>query len=234
MIELFTKEAERIYVKSPLLVIFRGIPGCGKTILNQEVQKRVMNATSIETIDPDLIDKNDSRYGIFITYLRESELDLEDRHYLYRYLLDKATKALKNGKVVFWDQPFTDLEGLAYTIRRIIKNVVNSGGPETKVLIVDIETPRDKALERIRRRKENGGHGPTTQTFLNFVGSFRTSEDLNYARISVSGDDDNMERSCTQILTTIDQINTSPISLFTQISGSQVPDGLLAKLTREF
>lgn len=201
MSEFGIKESEQFFINGPLLVIFRGIPGCGKTSIAETIQEKILNGSYIERVDPDLINKNDPQYIIFTEYLQNSEPDLEGKYYPYRYLLHIATENLKSGKIVFWDQPFTDLEGLVYTIRKLTKDVAQSGGIEFKVFIVDIETPLDKALERVKRRKENGGHGPSDTTFYNFVNSFHTSEDLKYGSLIVSGDDGDMERSCIQILT---------------------------------
>lgn len=169
----------------PTLVIIRGIPGCGKTYLAQALRANLIS-DEVETLDPDLIDFSGNEYKSFVEQLSIEEPKLESKIYPYRYLLKKAKQALDQGKIVLWDQPFSNLQALEKTIKKLT-GYVEEKGNNLKVLIVEIETPLSIAKERIRQRKIGGGHGPDEKTFENFVSTFKRADSLGYDTVSVDG-----------------------------------------------
>ena len=108
------------------------------------------------------------------------------------YLLDTAARSLLERKTVIWNQPFTDLEGLSYTIRKLFQLTENVH-PRFKSLIVDIEIPEDVAWKRVLKRQSIGGHGLTYERFLQFVRQFGRANLDGVSEISLSGVENNQD-----------------------------------------
>lgn len=169
----------------PTLVIIRGIPGCGKTYLAQALRTN-LTFDNVEPLDPDLIDFSGDEYRGFARRLSIEEPELDSKIYPYRYLFKKAKQALSEGRIVVWDQPFSNLRALEKTIEKLTSHVEKEGN-NLKVLIIEIEIPLLIAKERIRQRKIDGGHGPEDKALENFVSTFKSADGLGYDIVSVDG-----------------------------------------------
>ncbi len=151
-----------------IVVFIRGLPGAGKTFLAQKLQKEIGDNCLV--LDPDGIKNHSLEYQLFIKDLARREPHLSPKFFPYRFLRNQALIHLKKGGLVIWDQPWSNLNGLKVTIEYLTKNL--SQAP--LVIIVELEIAPDKAYQRIRKRIESGGHGPSRTTFLQFVNRFRS------------------------------------------------------------
>jgi len=175
---------ERISPRCPQIIIIRGLPGSGKTSLAHQLTREI--GSDIVIVDPDSIETASSEYVEFVEQLVSEEPEIDSKIIPYRFLLNRATKALLEERVIIWNQPFSDLEGLDYTIKKLTKEMKNNGKNVT-VLIVDIEISEEIAFTRNKDRILRGEHGPDKKTFLRFVHDFRFASNLGYNHLIVDG-----------------------------------------------
>lgn len=162
----------------PNLLIIRGVPGSGKTSLAREMQKRFGWETSV-IIDPDEIDKQSANYVSFVENLKLNNPDIDENIYPYRFLLSQAKNVLETGTTVIWDQPFTVLEGLRYTIGTLTAHA-KALGISLPVLIIELQTSKKEAIRRVDKRQSEGGHGLTVDQIDFFFGKYSTAEGLGF------------------------------------------------------
>lgn len=169
----------------PFLFVIRGIPGSGKSFLAEALKGYLFEISSpVEVLDPDSIKKEDDLYKSFTDGLRRDEPTLDPKIYPFRYLINRARETLLERGIIIWNQPFVDLDGLDITIRKLEDCL-----PERKacVLVIEVVTPVEIAKERVRRRIEEGGHGPKEEKFTEFVNLYKSSVNLGYDTIEVDG-----------------------------------------------
>lgn len=183
---------------APLLIIVRGIPGAGKSFVSRGLAEKFRAGDTV-VIDPDAIDRNGHEYQSFTATLETQEPDLDRTVFPYRYILETAARVLSEHKTVIWNQPFTDLEGLSYTIRKLFR-LTEGVQPCFKSLIVDIEIPEDVAWERILKRQSMGGHSLTRERFLQFVRQFGRANLDGVPEIALSGVDKNPDDLFSKVM----------------------------------
>src|SRR5258708_7038864 len=84
-----------------MIVFVRGLPGSGKTSLSFMVHDSFLDGR-VGQIDPDLVDKNNESYIDFCRHLKLTNPDVDEKLYMYRYLLGKAKSLLSEAKIVIW------------------------------------------------------------------------------------------------------------------------------------
>lgn len=159
-----------------MVVFVRGLPGSGKTSLSSMINENLLHGR-VEQIDPDLVDKNNEAYIGFCRELKITNPEIDEKLYMYRYLLNKAKSSLSEAKIVIWSQPFTGLENFVYTLEQF-RNV--SSIQIEDILIVDIMLDKEIARNRMKKRKENGGHGPNDEYFDKLANQFQKADTLGY------------------------------------------------------
>lgn len=181
---------EQNFLLMNTLIIVRGLPGSGKSVLSEAIAQR-LPVGSVTLLDPDLI-LEEEEYNSFVLNLSLTNPDLDSKYYPYRYLIHKAEDSLISRKLVIWNQPFTDLHGLEYTIRKLQKRLAERGHGSFEVLIVEVEVPVDIAQARIRSRIERGGYGPNEELFVEYVQRYETVQGLglDYGVLGVNGTQD--------------------------------------------
>ncbi len=158
--------------KRRFVVFIRGLPGSGKSTLAEGIQQVVGEERSV-ILDPDLIDYSSGRYLDFSRRLSDQGVDV--RFHPYRFLLCRVREELTASRIVLWNQPFSNLEMLEDTIS-IVETIASQEGLRLELLVVELEVEENLARERIERRIENGGKGPTPTTFNRFLERFESFE----------------------------------------------------------
>ena len=90
----------------PVLIFVRGLPGSGKSYVTNRLQKEL--GEGVVVLDPDATDYDSKEYHEHTKVLTEQ--DVNPALFAYRFLREKAYKAIEENKVVIWNQPFTNLE----------------------------------------------------------------------------------------------------------------------------
>lgn len=157
----------------PKLIVIRGLPGSGKSTVASELQSRMASETVL--VDPDALDKESEEYKLFSHNLSVSHPNVSEKVHPFRYLLHSAETALKNGRTVVWNQPFTNLENLEYTIAHLDKQYqeIEKNKP-LAVLVVNMEVDPEIAWERVDKRQNSGGHGMTREKFDTYTSKLQS------------------------------------------------------------
>jgi len=168
--------------QQPVLLFIRGLPGSGKSYLSDALIENLGQDRTV-LADPDAIDVENEDYVALSDNL--SEEGLSPAIHPFRWLRQKACEGISSGKIVVWNQPFTDRGVFDRLILFIKANSTYDG--ELKVLIVEVEIDHDTAKKRIEDRITEGGHGPSSATFQRRIQEYRSFSD-GYATLSIRGD----------------------------------------------
>lgn len=170
----------------PILVLARGIPGSGKSFLARYVQEKI-GKDEIVLLDPDAIDFESDTYKNLANQLREQGVD--EKFYPYRSLRANAYSAIESGKIIIWNQAFTNLDGFQKTVINL-QSYAKERGIELPLLVVEVFIDPALAKERVQKRAESGGHDVTDEAFERFINDFRSFADEGYQTVTVSGEQD--------------------------------------------
>ena len=170
----------------PTLIIVRGLPGSGKTYLAAELIK-ALGEDQVVMLDPDAIDFDSPEYAQHVQALTTEGVD--PKLHAYRFLRAQAYQAIEARQIIIWNQPFTNLEIFNKMIARLRDHAVEHG-TELPLLIVEVEIDPVVAKERVEQRKQQGGHGPSDDTFARRVDDYTSFAPHGYTTVSVRGDDD--------------------------------------------
>lgn len=122
------------------LIMLRGIPGSGKTTLGDKIMESL--GTRAIGLNPDDFRYIDGKY--------DSSPTSGDQIFA---LLDKmAFDSLKCGKIVVWQRVWTTLK----SYDDLEDQIINKLHPN-RLLLIEIDTPKNVAWERIVRRERLGG-----------------------------------------------------------------------------
>ena len=170
--------------KKPLLVIVRGLPGSGKSYLSEAVSKK-LDGLAVTLLDPDVIKTKSKEFLEFSQSL--SEEGLAEAIHPFRWLRKNACDAITANKIVIWNQPFT-IRGI---FDRLLVFIMDNSehDRELDILVVEISIDNTVALERIEKRKNEGGHGPSNDTFEKRVSEYESFSD-SYDTLKLNGSDD--------------------------------------------
>ncbi|MBH1980679.1 ATP-binding protein [Candidatus Saccharibacteria bacterium] len=188
----------------PKLVIVRGVPGSGKSYIATMLAVE-LGRDMVCMLDPDTVDLDgDVKYLQLASQLASEGVD--EKFHLYRYLRAQAYEAIEQGKILLWNQPFIDLKGFEITVNRL-KDYAAEHGRELPVLVVEVQVPENTARARVKRRKQEGGHGPADEVLERFLREYRSFADNGYDTCLVDGEGD-VTASVVQVVTRIDQLNS--------------------------
>ncbi|HUB93614.1 MAG TPA: AAA family ATPase [Verrucomicrobiae bacterium] len=189
-------------IHGPILVLIRGLPGSGKTYLAATLQNR-LGADKVALLDPDAIDRTSAAYRAHSQALTAE--GIEELFHPYRFLRSGAHQAVRDGKIVIWNQPFTLPSGFEHTIRNL-QNFAHEQNLRLPILSVEIEVDPVIAKTRIEYRKQQGGHGPSNDRFAQFVDDYESLPHSGQDRtITVHGEDD-INVSATTVVQTLEHM----------------------------
>jgi len=166
------------------LIMIRGLPGSGKSYLTTALSK-ALGEQNVVVLDPDATDYKSPEYLELSRALTEE--GVEEKFHPHRFIRGKAFKAIDDGKIIIWNQPFSNLGGFQRTIASLQEHAAERGLDEIPMLVVEVEAPLEVAKNRVVERKANGGHGPTDNGFARFVDDYKTFADEGYNIITVQG-----------------------------------------------
>jgi len=187
--------------QKPVLVMIRGLPGSGKSYLATEIVVQ-MGPDKVEVLDPDATDYTAQEYVSFSKELSSQGVD--DKLHPYRYLRSRAYKAIISGKVIIWNQAFTNLDLLDRTIKNL-QAFASDHDAELPVLVVEVEINQNIAKERVDSREGQGGHGVSAEAFARFVQDYASFSEYGYETVTVNGDGD-VSASANRIADAIENI----------------------------
>lgn len=172
--------------KHAVVVIIRGLPGSGKSFLAAELYKQ-FEAGQLVALDPDATDYASPEYAQHTKALAAEGVD--PRLHAYRYLRGKAYEGIANGKVIIWNQPFTNLEIFNKMMAKL-QAQADEHNVTLHVLVVEVMVDPALARARVNNRKQAGGHGPSDATFERFHNDFHSFEAHGYHTLTVDGGDE--------------------------------------------
>jgi len=188
----------------PVLVMVRGLPGSGKSFLALELQKSI-GINNVVVLDPDATDYASNEYSSFSSDLSQQGVD--KKLHPYRYLRSRAYSSIESGKVIIWNQAFTNQDILHRTIVNL-QTFASEHGIELTPLIIEVEIDSNIAKERVATRTEQGGHDVSDETFERFINDYSSFSGKDYELIVVNGSDD-ISKSASNVKIVIDRLRKS-------------------------
>jgi hypothetical protein len=172
--------------KHPILIFVRGLPGSGKSYLALELQKAI-GEDKVVMLDPDATDYKSREY---LEHVKAQTAEgVDPALHPYRFLRAQAYQGIADHKVIMWNQPFTNLEIFNKMIDRLRTHAAEHK-TELPILVVEVEVDPATAKERVAKRKQAGGHGPSDATFARRVGDYTSLVAHGYNVVVVHGEDD--------------------------------------------
>lgn len=179
--------------KTATVLFVRGIPGSGKTTIAEYIKEASLSGAVV--LDPDLIDYNGEDYQNHTK--EQAKQGVDPKLFAYRYLRAQAYDAITDGKLVIWNQPFSNLEIFNKITARLTEHA-RSVKKKVNFLIVEVEVDPQLAYQRVQKRKSEGGHGPSQDRFDQFVDDYQTFAEEGYEVEVVDGNSSN--QAADQIL----------------------------------
>lgn len=180
--------------KHPTIIIVRGLPGSGKSYL-AEVLKESLGKDLVVMLDPDMTDYDSKEYT---EHVKAQNLEgVDPKLHAYRFLRAKAYEGIAKNKIIIWCQPFTNLD----IFNKMVANLrLQAEAHKTilPILVVEVEVGHATAKERIVKRKEMGGHGPSDATFSRFINDYFSFAGAGYTTLTIDGKAD-VNESITKI-----------------------------------
>jgi predicted kinase len=178
-------QKEHTDIPYPALIMIRGLPGSGKSYLAAALEKEV-GKEHLVILDPDTVDQTDKAFLAFSDELTKEGLD--KAIHPFRWSRKLACDAVSDHKIIIWNQPFTN-QGIFDRLVAFIQAYADEHDIDLPVLLVEVEIDHATAKERITKRKQAGGHGPTDGTFARRVDEYVSYAD-NYRTVVVEGQGD--------------------------------------------
>jgi thymidylate kinase len=133
-------------------------------------------------LDPDDTDTTSKEFKIFSS--ERSAEGLDPSIHNFRWLRKQATEAVVSGKIVIWNQPFTDNGILDRLIKFICEHADNS---KLAVLVVEVDVNPQIAWQRVQQRNESRQQKLPREIFTKRVNEYKTFAGMGYKTISVNG-----------------------------------------------
>lgn len=170
----------------PLLVFIRGLPGSGKSYLTERLAAALPDDEVI-VLDPDAIDYQSSAYDAHVK--TQTSEGVDEKLHPYRFLRAQAYKAIEDGKIILWNQPFNNLELFHKVVARL-QEYAGEHGKDLSTLVIEVTIDISTAKKRVETRKANGGHGPSDVIFGQFVDNYVSFANEGFMTIAVDGSGD--------------------------------------------
>ncbi|CAN5123129.1 hypothetical protein BH09PAT3_BH09PAT3_5700 [soil metagenome] len=185
----------------PIIILIRGLPGSGKSHLTQPLAEAIEAVTGhkVTMLDPDATDYESDAYIEHSRKLTEEGVD--EKLHAYRFLRGQAYDTIAQHGVAIWNQPFTNLDIFNKMTSRFHEQAERAG-TKVEIVVVEVEINPTVAKERVTKRKNSGGHGPSDATFERFVHDYTSFSPHGYNTVTVQGQDE-VATSVTTILSKI-------------------------------
>lgn len=180
------------------IIFIRGLPGSGKSFIADKIEKTI-GKDNVVKLDPDATDYNSVEYSQACEQMREQGVD--EKLFPYRFLRAQAYRGIEQGKLVVWNQAFTN----ANIFRKMVDGLTNYAeerGIELVVLVVEVNIDSVVAQNRIKQRVARGGHDVPNDRFDKFLQDYSTLAEEGYNVLIVDGQD-NVDSSADKILKTL-------------------------------
>ena len=186
---------------NPIVLFIRGLPGAGKTTVAKELASKVEREFVV--LDPDEIDQESSEYQ---THVEAMEADgVDPVLHLYRFLRGQAYEAIESGKIIIWNQPFSNNDAFGKIVARLQEHAA-AHEKKLSMLIVEVELDAATAKARVDERKAEGGHGPSEEIWQRFLRDYDTFSKDGFETVRVDGNG-NVDESVQKILDAIAAIS---------------------------
>lgn len=184
-----------------ILVLMRGVPGSGKSYLAEALRDR-FGGEEVVMLDPDATDYESEEYKEHSSKLTEEGVD--PKLHAYRFLRAQAYDGIAQRKIIIWNQPFTNLEIFKKMIKRMQDHAAENK-VRLAILIVEVEIDPEKAKDRVEKRKQDGGHGPSDEGFMRFVNDYTSFAHLGFKTVAVHGESE-VSDSAALVVKTIEDM----------------------------
>lgn len=169
-----------------ILVFIRGVPGSGKSFLADALEKS-LGQKNVLILDPDKINKASKEYLEFSKDLSKENVD--KKLHPFRWLRYRACRGSLEHKIIIWNQPFTVVD-IFNRLVTFVQDYAKQHGVNLPVLLVEVELNHELAKERVLKRKQAMGHGPSESTLASRINDHKSYADQGYNFVAVKGDDD--------------------------------------------
>ena len=186
------------HIITPYLILIRGLPGSGKSYLAHAL-RTALGEADVVLLDPDATDYASPDYVAMSQELTEQGVDA--KFHPYRWLRSQAYAGITTGKVIIWNQAFTNLDGFNKTVINL-QNFAAEQTVNLPVLVVEVEISHEAAKKRVADRAGQGGHNVSAEEFDRFINDYRSFASEGYHVMSVNGESDVTE-SVDRILTAL-------------------------------
>lgn len=180
------KHTRKWAIPHPALIMIRGLPGSGKSYVATGLQQTI-GSHAVAILDPDQIDTESQAYKQLSDTLTKA--GIESKFFPNRFLKAEGCRAISDGKVVIWNQAFTDFEGFRRSLESL-QNFATSQSITLPTLVVEVEISHNTAKTRIAMRAAAGEHNVSTENFARFINDYTSFADKGFPVVSVNGEDD--------------------------------------------
>lgn len=187
--------------KHVVIILVRGLPGSGKTYVARELSAALGSDTVM--LDPDAVDTGSEAYQKHVAALTHEGVD--PALHLYRFLRGQAYSGIAGGKTIVWNQPFTNLE----VFQKMVANFqaqAEEHQVRLSILVVEVEADPAVAKERVETRKQEGGHGPSNETFARFTRDYTSFANEGFTTVTANGEGD-VQQSVAKIQEALQQLD---------------------------
>lgn len=170
--------------QQPTIILIRGLPGSGKTYIASALC-RALGEDKVVMLDPDGTDYSSKEYAEHVK--AQTAEGVDPTLHAYRFLRAKAYDGIAEGKMIIWNQPFTNLEIFHKMVGRL-QDHAREHHKQLNMLVVEVEVDRELAKQRMLARKQTGGHGPSEETFSRFVNDYKSFAGQGFNTVTVDGE----------------------------------------------
>lgn len=165
------------------VLFIRGLPGSGKTTIANILKENLPKGTLV--LDPDEVDQQSQAYINHVNQMKNQKVD--PKLFVYRYLRQQAYQGITDKCIIIWNQPFTNLDIFNKMTTRL-KDHAKAVNVSLKILVIEVEIDEKLAYQRVTKRINDGGHGPSKNRFNQHMTDYKSFVNVGYDVVTVNGD----------------------------------------------